>query len=93
MKKLNLAIMALGFVLAFQSYTLMETKAGADINCQDLSACCGAAGCEGPGTPSGCSLSCAGGGSVACCSKVGNRCMRPRWNLKDIARTLFESFV
>lgn len=75
MKKLNLAIMALGVLLAFQSYTLMETRAGAEMSCQDLSTCCGAASCQGPGTPSGCSLSCVGGGQITCCSKVGNRCI------------------
>ncbi len=75
MKKINFAILALGVLLAFQSHNLMETKVAAELSCQDVSTCCGAAGCQGPGTATGCSITCTGGGTVTCCSKVGNRCI------------------
>jgi hypothetical protein len=74
MKKINVAILALTLLLGFLSYTVMEVKGEAQITCHSLTGCCGAAGCEGPGTPSGCSIECAGGGSVACCSNTSGKC-------------------
>lgn len=76
MRRINLAILAMGLLLVFQSYLMIGVKVTAQqLTCQDISTCCGAAQCEGPGTPSGCSLSCAGGGSVACCSNKSGRCI------------------
>ncbi len=75
MKRINLAILAMGLLLVFQSYMMTEVKVSAELTCQDLSTCCGAAQCEGPGTPSGCSISCQGGGQVTCCSNKSGRCI------------------
>jgi hypothetical protein len=74
MKKINLAIAAMTLLLAFLSYTLLEVRAAA-ITCQDLSGCCGAASCQGPGTPNGCNIACAGGGSALCCSNASGKCV------------------
>lgn len=74
MKKINLAIVALTLLLAFLSHTAMEVGAVAQLKCIDLTGCCGAAGCEGPGTATGCSISCAGGGSASCCSNASGQC-------------------
>lgn len=74
LKKINMAIVALTLLLAFLSYTAAEVSAVAQLKCNDLSSCCGAAGCEGPGTNTGCSISCQGGGSVTCCSNASGQC-------------------
>jgi len=66
MKKINLAITALTLLLVFLSSSTVERKAVGQITCQSLSACCGAAGCSGPGEVTNCSIVCAGGGSVTC---------------------------
>lgn len=73
MKKINSAITVLTLLLVFLSWGLMERKA-AGLTCQDLTGCCGAAGCSGPGTVNGCSIVCQGGGSVTCATtnKDGN---------------------
>lgn len=76
MKRINWAILAMSLLLGLQSFMMIDVRVTAQqLTCQDLTACCGAAQCDGPGTPSGCSLSCAGGGTVTCCGKVGNRCV------------------
>jgi len=74
MKKINVAIVAMALLLAFLSYTVMEVRAVAGITCQDLSGCCGASACQGPGTPSGCNIACQGGGSATCCSNASGSC-------------------
>ena len=76
MKRINLAILAMSLLLGVQSYMTNDVKVTAQqLTCQDLTTCCGAAECEGPGTPSGCSISCQGGGQVACCSNKSGRCI------------------
>ncbi len=76
MKKINFAILALALLTTFLAYTVTETKVGAQdsVSCRSLSGCCGAAGCAGPGRPSGCSIECDGGGSVTCCSNTSGKC-------------------
>jgi hypothetical protein len=74
MKKINTAIAVMSLLFVFLVWGAVERKAVA-LTCQDLSECCGAAGCSGPGTVSGCSIVCAGGGSVTCARKVGDRCV------------------
>ena len=78
MKKINLLIGALLLSLAALSYTALvgsAVKAEAqNLTCIDMSNCCGSAGCNTPGTVSGCSLTCDGGGSVTCEKKVGGKC-------------------
>ena len=73
MKKINLAIVVLTLLLAFLSHTLMEVRATAQLRCNDLAGCCGAAGCDGPGTASNCGITCQGG-SVSCCSSASGSC-------------------
>jgi hypothetical protein len=73
-KKLNVAIATLTLLLTFLSYTSMEVRAVAQLKCNDLSSCCGAAGCEGPGTATGCNIACQGGGSITCCSNASGQC-------------------
>lgn len=75
MKRIDLGIFAMALLLAFLSYTAVESRVGAQLTCLSLANCCGAAGCAGPGTPSGCSIECAGGGSVVCCSNASGRCL------------------
>lgn len=65
MKKLDFGIGVLTLLLVCLSWGVIERKAVA-LTCLDLSGCCGAAGCSGPGTVNGCSIECAGGGSVKC---------------------------
>jgi hypothetical protein len=68
MKKLKLAIALMTLLLAFLSSSLLATRVNSQtaLTCQTLSGCCGAAGCQGPGTPNGCAATCAGGGSITC---------------------------
>lgn len=74
MKRINSAITVLTLMLVLLSWGLGERKAVGAVTCQDLTGCCGAAGCSGPGTVTGCSIACAGGGSVTCATtnKDGN---------------------
>jgi hypothetical protein len=74
-KKINVAILAMTLLLAFLSYTALEGRVAAQITCQSLAGCCGAASCQGPGTPSGCNIACQGGGSALCCSNRSGKCL------------------
>lgn len=67
MKKIDFAISFLALLLLVVSSSLWAPRvAGSDLQCTDLSECCGAASCGGPGQVNGCSLTCTGGGSIAC---------------------------
>ena len=70
MKKTNSIILALAllFVSLF-SLAVEEKSIAADLHCQSLTSCCGAAGCDGPGSVNGCKISCAGGGDITCATK------------------------
>jgi hypothetical protein len=74
MKKFNAVVLAMGLLLAFLTYAALEVRVTAQITCQSLSGCCGAAGCSGPGTPTGCTIACQGGGSAICCSNASGTC-------------------
>jgi len=78
MRKLDFGIGVLTLLLVFLSWGVVERKADA-LTCQDLTGCCGAAGCSGPGAVNGCSIECAGGGSVTCAVKgADGKCGGPR---------------
>ena len=75
MKRINLAIALMTLLLALLSANLLATPATANpLTCQSLSNCCGAAGCQGPGTPNGCAATCAGGGSITCETIKNGKC-------------------
>ncbi|HMH45009.1 MAG TPA: hypothetical protein VK557_16085 [Pyrinomonadaceae bacterium] len=84
MKKINLGIAVMTLLLVFlSSYTLAMRAVAQDdfgeggdvVNCQNIGGnCCGAGGCLGPGTVSGCGGSCSGGGSFTCAVVKNGRC-------------------
>ena len=87
MKKINLGIAVTTLLLVFlSSYTLairaVAQDGGGDgggggdvVNCQNIGGnCCGAGGCTGPGTVSGCGGTCSGGGSFTCATVKNGRC-------------------
>ncbi len=75
MKKVNLAIALMTILLAFLSSNMLATRVTADaLTCQSMAGCCGAAGCQGPGSPNGCAATCAGGGSITCEVVKNNKC-------------------
>ena len=74
MKKINAAIGVMTLVLVLLSWGVLERRALA-LTCQDLTGCCGAAGCSGPGQVEGCPITCAGGGSANCARVVGGKCV------------------
>ena len=70
MKKTNSIILVLTLLFVSLLSLAVETKSiAADLHCQSLTSCCGAAGCDGPGTVNGCKVSCAGGGDITCATK------------------------
>jgi hypothetical protein len=88
MKKINLAIAVMALLLALlSSHTLGGRVVAQDegfvlegdvLNCQNIGGnCCGAAGCNGPGTPNGCAGTCSGGGSFTCAVRVNGVCTNP----------------
>ena len=74
MKKLNLAIAAMALLLVFLSAQAGGVGVDAAVTCQDLTGCCGAAGCSGPGQVTGCSINCAGGGAITCPEVKNGKC-------------------
>lgn len=78
MKRINLLIGALSLSLAALSYTALVGSAmraeAQNLTCIDLSNCCGSASCGSPGTVNGCSITCDGGGTIACERKSGGKC-------------------
>lgn len=86
MKKTNLAIGLMALLLTLLSWGVVERKAAA-LSCQDLTPCCGAAGCSGPGIVNGCSIECAGGGSVKCAEKgADGKCGGPKAPITPMPR-------
>jgi len=81
MKKIDLASAVLALFLIFLALQTMESRVTAQdegfvlegdaLTCIGMN-CCGAAACQGPGTPNGCSASCAGGGTITCTAKPAN---------------------
>jgi len=86
MRKINsvLGLMALLLVL-LSSLTLGKKALAQDegivlessLACRDVSGCCGSAVCNGPGTSSYCTITCAGGGSITCPSITNGVCSGP----------------
>jgi hypothetical protein len=76
MKRINFAIgvMTLLFVFLLGNVGAQRVSADPALNCLDLSGCCGAAGCSGPGQVNGCGITCAGGGSVTCETVKNGKC-------------------
>ena len=89
MKNINLAIAVIALLLVFLSSSTLGSRVGAQdgggvgvegdsINCQNIGGnCCGAAGCNGPGTANGCGGTCTGGGSFTCAVRVNGVCTNP----------------
>ena len=78
MKKINLLTGALLLSLCALSYAALVGSAvrasAQNLTCLDLSNCCGAAECSSPGSVSGCTLTCDGGGTIICAKKTGGTC-------------------
>lgn len=82
MKKIDLASAVMALLLIFLGSQMMGSRVKADddgmvieggaLTCTGISGCCGSAACQGPGTASGCTASCAGGGSITCTAKPAN---------------------
>ena len=67
MKKIDFAIGILTVLLLVFSTGLVERQVrGANLECSSVSGCCGSANCGGPGSVSGCTLTCTGGGTISC---------------------------
>lgn len=58
-------VLAFGLTLLVSFAPLLVVSAG-DLECTDLSGCGGSPSCNGPGTPSGCTIVCEGGGTIVC---------------------------
>lgn len=82
MKKIDWASAVMALLLIFLASQTMERRVTAQgdggieiegdaLTCSGMS-CCGSAACQGPGTPNGCSASCAGGGTITCTAKNAN---------------------
>jgi hypothetical protein len=81
MKKIDLASAVMALLLIFLASQTMGSRVTAQdegfvlegdaLTCIGMS-CCGTAACQGPGTPNGCSASCAGGGTISCTAKNSN---------------------
>lgn len=61
MKKIDFAISLLTLLLLVVSSGLLAPRVFANLECTDLSECCGNANCGGPGQVNGCTLTCTGG--------------------------------
>jgi hypothetical protein len=69
MKRINFAIGVMALLFVFLLGNVAARRVSADtgpLACLDLTGCCGAAGCSGPGQVNGCGIVCAGGGSITC---------------------------
>lgn len=81
MKKIDLATAVMALLLILLASQTMERRVAAQdggigiegdaLTCIGMD-CCGTAGCQGPGTPNGCTASCAGGGTITCTAKNAN---------------------
>lgn len=68
MRKLWMTVNALLLLLFLLFESFLMKSARADIHCSDLASCSGAAGCAGPGSVSGCTITCDEGGQIRCLS-------------------------
>jgi hypothetical protein len=64
--KKDMGLGALAVLLGGLSFMNTSPPADAAIYCNDLRCCTGNAGCSGDGSVTGCSIKCAGGGTVNC---------------------------
>lgn len=88
MKKIDFALAIMVLLLSLlSSAMLIERKVIAqeggigvegdnNLTCISLSGqnCCGSANCGGPGSASGCTLTCSGGGTITCAKIVNGVC-------------------
>jgi hypothetical protein len=70
MKRTNSIILALALLFVSLFSLAVEKNTMADgLHCQSVTGCCGAAGCDGPGSVNGCKINCARGGDITCATK------------------------
>lgn len=73
MKRTNWIVLAMALLFVFLfSLAVEKNISAADLHCTSMTNCCGAAGCNGPGTVNGCKISCAGGGEITCATKASD---------------------
>ena len=81
-KKIDFALAVLVLLLSLLSSTMLtERRVKADdfiiegdLACSTITGCCGSATCGGPGSVNGCTLTCAGGGTITCAKVVNGTC-------------------
>jgi hypothetical protein len=71
MNKIKLILAGLTFSLVILLGLAVEQQVsanlpGGNLGCQELSGCKNSLSCGAPGTPSGCTIQCEGGGTVTC---------------------------